>query len=338
MINSIVKLVATTRLDIFFQEENIDEDTVIVRPLYLSICAADQRYYTGSRDKEIMEKKLPMALIHEAVGEVLYDQKNEFKQGDKVVLIPNIPLEKNNIIKENYLRTSKFRSSSYDGFLQNIVCMKRDRIIKIKDIALNIASVLEPISICINAIEEFKNTANKNRKTIGIWGCGTIGYIMTLLLKKYMPESKIIIFGTNEEKLNYFAFADEAMLINKIPEDLKVDHAFECVGGKNSEDAINQIIKHINPQGTISILGVSEEPILIETRMVLEKGLKIVGNSRSGYNDFAEAVEIMQDPKMQEYIGNIIVETVEVNNINDIYKAFDMDLNNSFKTIMKWNF
>ena len=128
------------------------------------------------------------------------------------------------------------------------------------------------------------------------------------------------------------------MLINKIPEDLKVDHAFECVGGKNSEDAINQIIKHINPQGTISILGVSEEPILIETRMVLEKGLKIVGNSRSGYNDFAEAVEIMQDPKMQEYIGNIIVETVEVNNINDIYKAFDMDLNNSFKTIMKWNF
>ncbi len=338
MINEIVKLVAPRRMEVFFQEENIDEDTVIVRPLYLSICAADQRYYTGSRDKEIMEKKLPMALIHEAVGEVLYDQKNEFKQGDKVVLIPNIPLEKNNIIKENYLRTSKFRSSNYDGFLQNIVCMKRDRIIKIKDIALNIASVLEPISICINAIEEFKNTANKNRKTIGIWGCGTIGYIMTLLLKKYMPESKIIIFGTNEEKLNYFAFADEAMLINKIPEDLKVDHAFECVGGKNSEDAINQIIKHINPQGTISILGVSEEPILIETRMVLEKGLKIVGNSRSGYNDFAEAVEIMQDPKMQEYIGNIIVETVEVNNINDIYKAFDMDLNNSFKTIMKWNF
>ena len=59
MINEIVKLVAPRRMEVFFQEENIDEDTVIVRPLYLSICAADQRYYTGSRDKEIMEKKLP---------------------------------------------------------------------------------------------------------------------------------------------------------------------------------------------------------------------------------------------------------------------------------------
>ena len=31
------------------------------------------------------------------------------------------------------------------------------------------------------------------------------------------------------------------------------------------------------------------------------------------------------------------MDMVEVNNLNDIYKAFDLDLNNSFKTVMKWN-
>ena len=337
MINEVIKLVAPRRMEIFFEEENIEENTVVVRPKYLSICAADQRYYTGSRSKEILDKKLPLSLIHEAVGEVLYDPKNEFKKGDKVVLIPNTPMEENDIIKENYLRSSKFRASSYDGFLQNILLMRRDRIIDIKDIDFKIASLLEPISICINAIEEFLNDSHSKKDVIGVWGCGSIGYITTLLLKEYLPNSKIIIFGTNEEKLNYFSFADETILINQVPEGLKVDHAFEAVGGKHSEDAIQQIIDIINPQGCISLLGVSEERVLVETRMVLEKGIKLIGNSRSGYDDFYKAVEIMQDKKMQDYMDNIIMDFVEVNNVNDIYKAFDLDLNNNFKTVMKWN-
>ena len=196
MINERIKLVAPRRMEIFFEDEEITEDSVIVRPKYLSICAADQRYYTGSRSKEILDKKLPLSLIHEAVGEVLYDPRNEFKKGDRVVLIPNLPFEKNEIIKENYLRSSKFRASSHDGFLQNVVVMRRDRIIDIKNIDFSIASLLEPVSICVNAIEEFMKTAHKKRETIGVWGCGSIGYLTTLLLKKYLPDSKIIIFTT----------------------------------------------------------------------------------------------------------------------------------------------
>lgn len=337
MINQVIKLVAPRRMETFFKEENIDDNSIVVRPRYLSICAADQRYYTGSRAKEILDKKLPLALIHEAVGEVLFDKTGEFKSGDNVVMIPNTPFEQDEVIKENYLRSSKFRSSSYDGFLQNVVLMRKDRVIKIGDIDLQIASLLEPISICVNAIEEFLKTAHKRRNIIGVWGCGTIGYLTTLLLKKYLPDSRIIIFGTNTEKMRYFSFVDEQIMINEVPEDLKIDHAFECVGGPRSEDAIKQMIKHINPQGTISLLGVSENPIPIETRMVLEKGLKLIGDSRSGYQDFYKAVEIMQDKKMQDYVENIIMDMVEVNNLNDIYKAFDLDLNNSFKTVMKWN-
>ena len=337
MINQVIKLVAPRRMEMFFKEEVIDENSVVVRPKYLSICAADQRYYTGSRAKEILDKKLPLALIHECVGEVLYDPKSEFKANDRVVLIPNTPTEQDEIIKENYLRTSKFRSSSHDGFLQNVVLMGRDRIIKIGDINFETSALLEPISICINAIEEFLKSSHNRRNVIGVWGCGSIGYITTLLLKKYLPDSKIIIFGTNENKMNYFSFADDAIMINNVPADLKIDHAFECVGGPKSGDAVQQIIDHINPQGTISLLGVSENPVPIDTRMVLEKGLKLIGDSRSGYDDFYKSVELMQDKKMQDYIDNIIMDVVEVSSINDIYRAFDSDLNNSFKTVMKWN-
>ena len=81
MINEIVKLVTPKNLEIFFQDEQYNENLVIVRPTYLSICAADQRYYQGTRKKEILDKKLPLALIHEGVGQVIYDAKHQYKEG-----------------------------------------------------------------------------------------------------------------------------------------------------------------------------------------------------------------------------------------------------------------
>ena len=166
-----------------------------------------------------------------------------------------------------------------------------------------------------------------------------MGYITALFLKLYFPESKVIIVGgSSREKINYFSFADETILAGEIDENFKIDHGFECVGGKKSQEAINQIIDYINPQGTISLFGVSEESVLINTRMVLEKGLNILGNSRSGYEDFKKAVELSQGEQIQEYLSNIIEEQVEIKKIEDIYTAFEHDLNNDFKTVMKWSF
>ena len=45
-------------------------------------------------------KKLPMSLIHEGVGEVVYDHKGIFKIGTKVVLVPNTPVEKINLLEK----------------------------------------------------------------------------------------------------------------------------------------------------------------------------------------------------------------------------------------------
>ena len=87
MINEIVKLVSPKNIETFFKDEQYKDNIVIVRPTYLSICAADQRYYQGKRKKEVLDKKLPLGLIHEAVGQVVYDKKGEYKRGEKVVLI-----------------------------------------------------------------------------------------------------------------------------------------------------------------------------------------------------------------------------------------------------------
>ena len=84
-------------------------------------------------------------------------------------------------------------------------------------------------------------------------------------------------------------------------------------------------------------MGVSENNIAINTRMVLEKGLTLLGNSRSNYDDFKKSVELMETyPDVCEYLSTIISEEVIVQSIDDMHRAFDDDLNNDFKTIMKW--
>lgn len=336
MINQVYRLVEAKQIQTDFIDLELDTEDILVRPTYLSICAADQRYYTGSRGRVVMREKLPMALIHEAVGEVLYDPKGEFAPGVQVVMIPNTPFQNDAVIKDNYLRSSKFRASGFDGFMQNVVKMRRDLLLPFIS-EPKTAVLLELMSVAVNAIENFKEKANIRKDTIGIWGDGAVSFVVALLLKKEFPNAKVIIFGVSKEKLTYFAFADETYIINAIPEELHVDHAFECVGGAASEDAINQIIDYIKPQGSISLLGVSEQPVNINTRMVLEKGLTLLGNSRSSVFDFERAVNLLDGHSdVREYLATIISEEVIVKSVADIQRAFEDDANNTFKTIMKW--
>lgn len=337
MISKTYRLVSPKQIRVDLIDEKVTNDQIVIKPVYLSICAADQRYYTGSRGEEVLKKKLPMALIHESVGEVVYDPTNNYKIGTKVVMIPNTPKEEDDVIRENYLRSSVFKSSGYDGFMRDIVVMDKSRIIPYENVEDKVAVLLELISVSINALDNFKKHAHKRRNVIGVWGDGSVGFITALILKYNLPDSKIVLFGHVPEKMQYFQFCDEVYSSNEVPKNIKIDHAFECVGGVHSGTAINQIIDLINPQGTISILGVSENNVPLNTRMILEKGLSILGNSRSGYQDFYDGIQFLENnPKAHEYLKNIISDEFVVTKLEDIHHSFEADLSNDFKTIMKW--
>lgn len=120
MLNTVYQLVRPRQFEVVFKDITMDDKHVIVHPTHLSICNADQRYYQGLRAEAVLKKKLPMALIHEGIGRVIYDPTGHFEQGTLVVMIPNTPVEQDEIIAENYLRSSKFRASGFDRFYAGI--------------------------------------------------------------------------------------------------------------------------------------------------------------------------------------------------------------------------
>ncbi|RFU63968.1 ribitol-5-phosphate dehydrogenase [Peribacillus glennii] len=341
MINQVYRLVSPRQFEVTYTDRSLtySKDFVVVRPTHLSICAADQRYFTGTRGKEAMAKKLPMALIHEGIGKVVYDPAGEFKNGTLVVMVPNSPVEKDDIIGENYLRTSRFRSSGYDGFMQDYVFLDRDRVVELpEDINPHVAAFIELITISMHTLSRFEARAHTRRNVFGVWGDGNLGFITCLLLKKRYKDSKVILFGKTGYKMDNFSFVDEAYQIDEIPEDLRIDHAFEAVGGRGSQSAIDQMIEYLHPEGSICLMGVSEYPVEINTRMVLEKGITMIGSSRSGRADFVNTVDFLKEfPEVVEYFGTLVGEVQEVKNIQNIIEAFEKDLTSSWgKTVMEW--
>lgn len=339
MINTVYRLCAPRRFEIAFSELDVNAG-VIVRPTHLSICNADQRYYQGTRDAKVLKEKLPMALIHEAIGQVVFDSSGTFNPGDRVVMVPNIPCEEDEYIAENYLRSSKFCGSSADGFMQEYYQIAPERLVKLpEDIDLNVAAFTELVSVSVHSVSRFKVIAHNRRERVGVWGDGNLAFITSLLLKKMLLHCKICVFGISREKLSDFSFADETYLTTEIPKDMWLDHAFECVGGNGSPIAIEQIIGLIRPEGTISILGVSEYPVPINTRMILEKGLRVFGTSRSGQADFRKTVELYREyPEIPLYLSRLVGNVVEVNRFADIKEAFEIDIKKAFgKTILHWN-
>lgn len=340
MLNTVYRLVAPRRFEVEFNDIDLHSGQIVVRPTHLSICHADQRYYQGVRPAEVLKQKLPMALIHEGIGEVVYDPTGTFQCGDSVIMIPNTPTQEDDVIAENYLRSSKFRASGFDGFMQEHVALDPDRVVPLDpSIDKIVAAFTELVSVSVHAIRRFDSIAHKRRNVVGIWGDGNLGYITAIFFKAMFPETKLYIFGVDQEKMSQFSFADDTFAVTDIPEDLLVDHAFECVGGAASQKAIDQIIDHIQPEGTISILGVSEYPVPINTRMVLEKGLRIFGSSRSGRADFLKTVELYaKHPEIIGYLSNIVGAQIEVRTIKDMNLAFETDIHKSIgKTIMIWN-
>ena len=340
MLNTVYQLKRPRQFEAVFKTIDLSKGQVLVRPTYLSICNADQRYYQGTRNKEIINQKLPMALIHEGIGKVVYDSTKTFSVDEEVIVIPNIPVEKDDIIAENYLRSSKFCASGIDGFMQEFVAAEPARLIAVPE-GINpcVAAFTELVSVSYHAIRRFDRTANCRREKIGVWGDGNLAYITSLLLKKLFPDSEILVFGKHQQKMADFTFADAAYEITNIPEKVYVDHGFECVGGMGSAMAINQIIDRICPEGLISIMGVTEEPVPVNTRMILEKGLTVKGSSRSGRTDYVGLLGLYREhPDMIDYLEKIVGAQIRVRSINDIIEAFETDIHKiSGKTIMIWD-
>lgn len=336
MLKQVIRLTQPGVFLPYFSDEAWPDGSVAVRPTYLSICAADQRYFQGDRPKAVLRAKLPMALLHEAVGEVLHDSTGTYASGDKVVLVPCAESSGPAHLADNYREGGRFHSSNCDGFAQELIALPHSQLVRVEEADEKIYVFAELMSVCVHAVQRWQRSLNTNEPgTVGIWGDGALGYILALALKALEPAARVVVFGKHDEKLAFFSFADKVVNI-AAQSATRVHHAFECVGGAGAESAIREIVHRIYPQGSIFLLGVSELDPSIHTRLVLEKGLVMVGCSRSSYRDFETAAGVIHQPAVQGSLQKIISDEFVIRRSADLERAFKSDISLPFKGILQW--
>lgn len=323
------KITEPKRFEIFV--EDIYSDETLVKPENLAICKADIRYYVGDRDINVLRRKFPMSLVHEATGRVVRDLKGEFEPGQRVVMLPCIKAEcdgtkcencvrENNKLLDNYCPESKFRSSNFDGFSKELISTSNDYLVPIPDEIGDEAVFCELISVGCCAMRR-AGLWKKKEKKIAVWGDGIMGYIISLVAK-YGVGADVYVAGLDENKLAKFDYA-HTYFVNDLEEMPNVTVAVEAVGGNASATAINQAIDKLYSGGKIILCGVSNDNAPINTRMVLEHGITLMGTTRSVRTDFEKAIELLTIPEFRERIIRLVEGVDIVDNINKYYKAFD---------------
>ena len=337
MIKEVIRLVRPGLFLPFFVVESEPNDKILIRPRYLSICAADQRYFQGNRPPEVLAKKLPLALFHEAVGEVLHDPAGKLKTGTFCILLPGGI----DSLKEdsNYKTGSFFRSSNSDGFCQELLYMDERELIPIQSETIWPYVFTELMSVCCQALRKLETIKTLSPDmNIGIWGDGSMAYMMALTLHTLKPECQLSIFGKHDEKLLNFSFCSKRININDRSDSTQIDIAFDCVGGNGSQPAIAHAIQKIRPTGVIVLMGVSEIPPMIFTRMILEKGLTLIGSSRSVYKDFLLAKKIIDDSTVKNSLLKIVSSQCSFSSASELTDIFNNDKNVPYKTILYKSF
>lgn len=309
-----------------FEEININRSVedgfVVVEPMIVSVCHADIRYFTGNRRKEALESKLPMALFHEGVGKIVESKDADYKIGDRVIIIPTIPgyvLEQKeksgccNSCKrggpDNYCENGVFLGSGYDGIGQSRLVLPSQNVIRIpNNISNEIAVLAELCSVSLYAINQL-SLDELEKYPVAVFGDGPVGFLTAAMLHYYcnVPQERLIVFGAVENKLAEFDFATTYNIRDyDFTKQTDIHTVFECTGGPFSESAINQAIDIIARNGNLSLLGVTEERVPINTRDILEKGIKVFGSSRSTYNEFSLLMQVLQNENLQKTLAKLI--------------------------------
>ena len=346
MLQLLYKVTSPGVIEEFVDTVDLEENKVLVKVDYMAICKADIRYFLGLRDPAILNQKYPLAPIHEAVGHVVKDRSGKYKVGDKVILIPNSVEAKflkdfenqrcaRKDLGNNYAIHSTFRSSSSDGFLKQFYVAEPELLVKYDaKIPANVAVFAELLSVAVAGLRriDFKETNH-----VAIFGDGILAYITYIVFKHDHPDTKLTVYGVDKNKLQMFKNC-EARTYDEYKGE-KYDTMIEIVGGKYSADAINKMIDWATVGADLILMGVSEEKVPLNTRLILEKGLSLKGVTRSDNKDFEHVAKLLEDEQVQKEIAPMVLSEIQINSVNDIYEAYKKDIDNKTtigKNIMKW--
>jgi ribitol-5-phosphate 2-dehydrogenase (NADP+) len=294
---------------------------LLLRPIRSGICGSDLKLYTGNRERSAIMQKLPIALLHEGVAEVVaVGDGVPFAPGQHVVPSPNIPCTiahpdrypspdaacyacRPGGVGANYCTDGNFLSSNVDGMARTAFLQPAECTVAVPAETSDALAVLtEPLATVLAGLEQVSPRADASFLVLGN---GAIGILTVIVLHATLgvKPNQIIMTGHHWDARSSIVEG----LATPVEDDGgkpgaelmgRIDVAFECVGGESNDQTLALAVEMLRPGGKGVMFGPSEGPLLFDTRKVIAKGLSLIGCNRALVRHFSEALRLAAEPRV----------------------------------------
>lgn len=301
-----------------------------------SICGSDIHFYKDVGD--YVRFSVPKVMGHEVSGVVSalpHDYPGDLKEGDRVVLEPHVHCGTCRFCKSgmtNVCENRLIHGFHIDGFFASTVRIEDEYVYKLPtSMDLRLGSLVEPMAVAYNALRRSGLLEHRDqiRGPIVVFGPGKIGYLLTKLLRYFVPDSEVIIIGKDDDEHRLEVFIKERLTTvtfrsniyditrsNLILETRKLEKpelVFDCTG---SHEALDESISMLGRRGRLVLVGLYEEGGKLSQEAlssIVREEKTIVGTSGALPEDYRAAIK---------YIDSGLISTSILNEFN----AHDCDL------------
>ncbi|OGL42582.1 MAG: hypothetical protein A2W05_02565 [Candidatus Schekmanbacteria bacterium RBG_16_38_10] len=289
---------------------SINNDEILVKVVASGICGTDVKIYNGGKKVET-----PKIIGHEFSGVVFETGKNVkgLSCGDRVAVEPIIPCGSCYSCRGGRLNLCLSRPTigyEYDGAFAEYVripatAIKAGNVVKLpEEVSFEEGALAEPVAACINGNKKLRQ---EKGSMLWIIGDGPIGLIH-IQLSKLIGIEKIILSGTDDEKLLTGRNLGADYTINVLKEDVKEkisditkgEGVSQVIIGANSVKTVTEAISLIKKGGVLIIFaGFSpDSKTTIDLNTVHYREISILGSSGHSVKELREAIFLMRDKKL----------------------------------------
>ena len=247
---------------------------VLVKTKAATICTSDINDITHNP----FGIKLPMIMGHEGAGviEALGDGVAGFAAADEISAHPVMPCYKCVSCTRGLPHLCDDMSHlgiDYGGVFAEYFVIRADRIRKKPaNISFAAATLMEPVCVCLEAIER----ANvKNGSNTLIIGDGPFGVMIANICGELYPENNVIIAGKYDFRLSHAVNAEKINVNNKKIDRGDIDSAIICAG---TAEALDTAVSACRSRGTICVFSAIHTKAPVDMFKVHVKELNIAGS------------------------------------------------------------
>ncbi len=277
-----------------------EPDEVLIRTRATAICTAD----IIDINQNPFGIPLPRVLGHEGAGDIIAigEQVRGFDIGQQVVAHPVIPCGQCAACKrelEHLCEQMGHLAFDHDGTFAEYFCAPARRLHPVpENMDLVMASLMEPVATCIEALERARV---QEHDIVLVVGDGAFGIIISRLAFAYKPE-RVILVGRHDFRL---AQVPEALRINESRSD-DIVRAVQAVSSGHGIDvailavgtasALDLCLRSLRTRGRLAIFSALTRPVPIDLFRVHVKELELLG-ACNDENYVDRALEHLADPE-----------------------------------------